>query len=30
LDDETDRAGYNVGYSDIEMYNITKRHRKLW
>ena len=30
LDDETDRAGYNVGYSDIEMYNITKKHRKLW
>ena len=30
LDDETDRAGYNVGYSDIEMYNITKKHRKVW
>ncbi len=30
LDDESDRAGYNVGYSDIEMYNITKKHRKLW
>ena len=30
LDDETDRAGYNVGYSDIEMFNITKKHRKLW
>ena len=30
LDDETDRAGYNVGYSDIDMYNITKKHRKTW
>ena len=30
LDDETDRAGHNLGYSDIDMYNTTKKHRKLW
>jgi hypothetical protein len=30
LDDEADRSGINVGYSDIDMYNITKKYRKLY
>jgi hypothetical protein len=30
LDDEADRTGINVGYNDIQMYNATKKHRKLW
>ena len=30
LDDESDRAGWNVGYNDIDIYNATKKHRKLW
>jgi len=30
LDDEADRSGLNVGYSDIAMYNTTKKYRKLY
>jgi hypothetical protein len=30
LDDEAERAGYNVGYGTIDMINMTKTHRKFW
>ena len=30
LDDEADRSGLNAGYADIDLYNITKKYRKLY
>ena len=30
LDDEAERAGYNVGYGTLDMINMTKTHRKFW
>lgn len=30
LDDEAERAGYNVGYGTLDMINMTKTYRKLW
>jgi hypothetical protein len=30
LDDEAERAGYNVGYGTLDMVNMTKTHRKFW
>jgi|TARA_R110002051_G_scaffold48026_3_gene94486 hypothetical protein len=30
LDDEAERAGYNIGYGTLDMINMTKTHRKFW
>ena len=30
LDDEAERAGFNVGYGTLDMVNMTKTYRKLW
>jgi len=30
LDDEAERAGFNVGYGTLDMINMTKTHRKFW
>jgi len=30
LDDEAERAGYNVGYGTLDMINTNKTYRKLW
>ena len=30
LDDEGERAGFNVGYGTRDMYNTTKLYRKTW
>ncbi len=30
LDDEAERAGYNVGYGTLDMVNMTKTNRKFW
>jgi hypothetical protein len=30
LDDEAERAGFNVGYGTLDMINMTKTYRKLW
>ena len=30
LDDEAERAGFNVGYGTLDMIKMTKTHRKFW